>query len=180
MSSAVCLLSTEPGIIKVARSWYQWVFNFRWNIGKKFTPRKVHWFGILDPARYLPVPVVQSVTLPNSPIPSMRLIFSKSPSKIELIHGPLKSKENFRIHFRLFHLFCNFFFFPDRDLSSRSSAARFKPLKMTGRIYILQWEESQHPLRPVCILFLCKRDKISSILIRKSPSTPCTSFLLVS
>ena len=83
----ISLQRTEPGIIKVARSWYQWVFNFRWNIGKKFTPRKVHWFGILDPARYLPVPVVQSVTLPNSPIPSMRLIFSKKPSKMELIHG---------------------------------------------------------------------------------------------
>ena len=58
---------SEPGIIKPVNSWNQWIINFQWNMVEKFTARKVHWFGILDPAHYLPVPVVQSVTLPNSP-----------------------------------------------------------------------------------------------------------------
>ena len=65
----------EPGIIKPVNSWNRWIINFQWNMVEKFTARKVHWFGILDPAHYLPVPVVQSVTLPNSPTFNETYIF---------------------------------------------------------------------------------------------------------
>ena len=107
-------------------------FQFLVKYWEKFTPQKVHWFGILDPARYL----VQSVTLPNTFNLQWDLYFRNQHQKWSWFMGirPLKSKENFRTHFRLFHFFCNFFFFPDQDLSSRSSAVRFKPLKMTGII----------------------------------------------
>ena len=67
--------SSEPGIIKPVNSWNQWIINFQWNMVEKFTAWKVHWFGILDPAHYLPVPVVQSVTLPNSPTFNETYIF---------------------------------------------------------------------------------------------------------